>query len=133
MSTRRKTGAKPQQCPATKRDGEPCTGKPLASGYCFAHDPASREWRAQGGRGRSTVERVDKHLPGRLAPIVSGLEEAFAGVRKGTADPASAHALARLASALIAAYDAQRHEPSPGELLMRQKDDDLMLSLASDR
>jgi Family of unknown function (DUF5763) len=127
----RATGKNAQHCPATKRDGQPCTGKPLASGYCFAHDPESREWRRKGGQQRATPERVDKRLPGRLAPIVSGLEEAFAGVRKGDFDPQRAHALARLASALISSYDAMDHEKGPGFRAMDEQLDQLMLSLAS--
>jgi hypothetical protein len=127
----RTAGKNAQQCPATKRDGQLCTGRPLASGYCFAHDPAGKEWRRKGGQQRATPERVDKRLPGRLAPIVSGLEEAFAALRTGDYDPARAHALARLASALIGAYQASDHEPSPSDLAWREKHEALMWDLAT--
>lgn len=46
----------PRECRATTRDGAPCRGVPLASGYCHWHDEntadARREAAARGGRNR---------------------------------------------------------------------------------
>ena len=50
-------------CPAVKRDGELCGSvRVSASGYCFAHDPKSAEWRAMGGRARARKTRITKHM-----------------------------------------------------------------------
>jgi hypothetical protein len=105
-------GRNPQLCSASRRDGMPCTGKPLASGFCFAHDPHAGEWRRKGGQQRANGERAVKRLPSRLRPLVEGLETAFAQVLAGKLDAAQARALASLASSLLevyAAVDLERH------------------------
>ncbi|SRR5258706_7825232 len=98
MST---TDGIPQHCPAVRaRDGQPCAGKPTASGYCVAHDPHANAWRAKGGAAHSNVNRAAKLLPSRLQPIVSTLETAFYQVHAGELDVRRAVAMASLASAI---------------------------------
>ncbi|MCY4654425.1 MAG: hypothetical protein OXC95_14830, partial [Dehalococcoidia bacterium] len=54
-------GRRKRSCPATKRNGELCEVTIVsASGYCFAHDPESAEWRGEGGRGGGKKRRGTK-------------------------------------------------------------------------
>jgi hypothetical protein len=100
-------------CPAVrKRDGQPCTGKPTASGWCVAHDPHANEWRSKGGHKRSNAARALKLLPARLRPVVEALETAFTAacagelVGDGANDKDNAMLIAPLARALLAAVQA---------------------------
>ena len=66
------------RCPAVKRDGELCGSVRVSeSGYCFAHDPQSAEWRAMGGRARARKTRITKQMKDagvdRLFEILDGL------------------------------------------------------------
>lgn len=104
-----------QQCLATRKDGTPCQGTATASGYCFAHDPASREARAKGGRNRSNAARSLRMLPERLRPIADKLAAALDEVHSGVLDPRQASAMAALAGALVRVVQA-------GELEDRVRD-----------
>ena len=92
-----------QPCPATKRNGELC-GSTLVSvsGYCFAHDPESAEWRAMGGRAKSKKARARKKLRELgLEHMAESLEEMFDELREGNATAADARAMAGIASTLM--------------------------------
>jgi hypothetical protein len=99
-----------QRCPAFTRDGQPCQGKQTSSGYCIAHDPRANEWRARGGANSSAGNRAAKMLPSRLQPIVEGLERAFLAVETTNFDTKKANAMATVARALIAAFEAGEYE-----------------------
>ena len=86
-------------CPAVKRDGELCGSvRVSASGYCFAHDPQSVEWRAMGGRARARKTRATKHMKDagvdRLFEI---LDESFRKLSTQGRSPANLQAMARTA------------------------------------
>ena len=90
-------------CPAVKRDGEVCGSvRVSASGYCFAHDPQSAEWRAMGGRARARKTRVTKHMKDagvdRLFEI---LDESFRKLDAQERSPANLQAMARTADVMI--------------------------------
>ncbi len=79
-------------CPAIKRSGEVCGSERVAaSGYCFAHDPESAEWRAMGGRAKSKKARARKKLKELgLERLTESLEEMFDELHEGNAAPADA-------------------------------------------
>ena len=93
---------KDDPCPATKRSGEVCGSDRVgASGYCFAHDPESAEWRAMGGRARSKRKRAAKKMKeAGMSHILETLEEALEELRSGEGDPSSARAKARVAETI---------------------------------
>lgn len=88
-------------CRATRRDGTPCKGKPLADGLCFAHQANAQANRAKGGRNRSNAARSLKALPQRLQPVADLLCQAIEDVRDEKLDPRAASAMAALAGALV--------------------------------
>jgi hypothetical protein len=100
----------PQHCPAIKKDGQPCAGKPTASGWCVAHDPQANAWRARGGAARSNANRAAKLLPSRLRPIGEELELAFREVHTGILEARTGQAMAAIASALVRVYLAGEQE-----------------------
>ena len=95
-----------QHCPATRKDGRPCTASSGPSGYCIGHSPNAIEARRQGGRGRSRVARAGKLLPERLKPVAESLETALKEVHDGRIDPRIATAMASLAGALGRVFQA---------------------------
>lgn len=92
------------RCPARrKRDGQPCTGKQTASGFCVAHDPRANEWRKQGGAASSTANRAAKLMPSRLRPLVEKLEATFDELYSGDRPrPAQLRAAAIMATVAMA-------------------------------
>ena len=97
----RETPSDTQRCASTRRDGEPCTAKAGALGYCIGHAPGALEARRKGGRKASRAERAGKLLPARLQPVVSLLEDALGEVHRGELEPRAASAMASLAGALV--------------------------------
>lgn len=87
-------------CPATRKDGTPCQGKPTNSGFCVAHDPRALSWRIIGGHSRRNANRAEKLLPSRLQPVVKMLEQAFQELYDGERTPQSATALATVAMSI---------------------------------
>ena len=90
-------------CPAVKRDGELCGSVRVSeSGYCFAHDPQSAEWRAMGGRARARKTRITKQMKDagvdRLFEI---LDESFRKVSAQERSPANLQAMARTADVMM--------------------------------
>ena len=63
-------GKSPPVCRATRADGEPCTVRALADGYCFAHSQTTASKRhtarATGGRNKGTGARLSKVMPASL-------------------------------------------------------------------
>ena len=105
-----------KHCQASRRDGHACGATPQDNGWCFSHDPGRAADRAtayrRGGENRSTRARLERRMTPRLRGVVRRLEGAMAAVEAGTMDPRTGTALATLARALIAAYEA-------GELELR--------------
>jgi len=97
----RETPSDTQRCTSTRRDGEPCTAKAGALGFCIGHAPGAQEARRKGGHGKSRAKRAAKLLPTRLQPVVSLLEDALGEVHRGELDPRAASAMASLAGALV--------------------------------
>lgn len=90
------------QCVATKKNGSPCSGRPiLKSDHCVAHHPEASVWRSQGGRAKSNVERAYARFPEGLKPIVGGLITAFEQTHTGELEPRAAQAMASVSSSLI--------------------------------
>ena len=106
------------RCNATRRDGTPCATAARASGYCFAHDPALAEVRAdacrRGGRGRSNVARLRKKMPPDLCDVLDQLMQALEGTYGGQLEPRAATAMATLCGAIVRVYEL-------GELAERVK------------
>src|SRR5207248_7258137 len=95
-------------CNATRRDGSPCTAPVRASGYCFYHDPAFTEKRAQGrrlgGYARSNVARFHKQAPEELRDVLGQLMQALGVTYGGQLEPRAATAMATLCSAIVRLY-----------------------------
>lgn len=89
-----------ERCRAVRRDGQPCQGKAIADGLCFAHSAATMESRQRGGRATRSSERAAKLLPARLRGLVAELEEAFSEVHRGDLDARQGTAMASIALAI---------------------------------
>jgi hypothetical protein len=104
------------RCIATRRDGVPCATAARASGYCFAHDPALAEVRAdacrRGGRNSSHVARIQKKAPQELRDVLDQLMQALDETYGGQLEPRVAGAMATLCGAIVRVYEL-------GELAMR--------------
>lgn len=102
------------RCPARRKDGAPCTGRALSSGYCFAHDPALQarrdEGKRRGGEHRRTAHRIERLTPVSLRPVLEHLLDAMKRVDKGEMGPSQATALAALAGAVCRVYDVAEME-----------------------
>lgn len=95
-----------QRCPALRRDGEPCTARATASGFCVGHDPQAQANRAKGGRSTRKSERALKLLPERLRPVADLLSRGLVEVYDGDLEPRQAAAMASLAGALVRVVQA---------------------------
>jgi hypothetical protein len=74
--------------------------------WCFAHAPASAQWRAKGGHNRSNVARAEAALPPRLKQVEGVLSNTLAQVYRGTMEPRQATAVAAVASAIVRVLQA---------------------------
>ncbi len=101
-------------CPASTKTGKPCHGRPAESGYCFAHDPATKDKReaarVKGGENSSHAARLEKLLPSRLRPTFDRLEAAMKEVHEGRLDPRQATAMASVAGAMVKIIKAGEEE-----------------------
>lgn len=85
-----------RQCPATKRNGESCSGSvPPGKYHCWFHDPANSDKRrraaSRGGRGNRTAVSKDLHklledltervISGELEPYPASVAGQLTGVR----------------------------------------------------
>ena len=93
-----------QPCPATKRNGEICNSTRISqSGFCFAHDPESLEWRRMGGYAKSEQHgkpRVRPIKDPRLDSMANSLQEILAELGSQPPTPNSARAMARIVDSI---------------------------------
>ena len=86
----------------------------MESGYCFAHDPVTKDKReaarVKGGENSSHAARLEKLLPSRLRPAFDRLEAAMKEVHEGRLDPRQATAMASLAGAMVKVIKAGEQE-----------------------
>jgi hypothetical protein len=91
-----------------------------ASSFCFTHDPARSDERAQahrrGGRNSATIVRLRGLIPPRLVPIFDVLENALAEVHAGQLEPGRANAMANITRAMVAVLQAGELEERLREL-----------------
>ena len=110
-------------CQARRKNGEPCTGRALASGYCFAHDPALATKRraayAQGGRHKKNERRAEKLMPSGLAQIAEVLKATIAGTLQDRIDPRRATAVAALCGVYVRCHQVGVVEAEQAELAAR--------------
>ncbi len=103
-------------CSASTKTGKPCHGRPGESGYCFAHDPATKDKReaarVKGGENSSHAARLEKLLPSRLRPTFDRLEAAIKEVHEGRLNPSQATAMASLTGAMVKVIKAGEEEAS---------------------
>ena len=83
--------------PATKRNGEACGSKRVgASGYCFAHDPESAEWRARGNRANSRKNQAIRRLKeAGVGHLVKTMEDGLKGLDSGDVSASDLRAMSR--------------------------------------
>ena len=65
-------------CPATKRDGSPCTlPSNSSSGLCWAHDPKNAEQRRRGQSrgGRKKPSRELQELKGSIREVIEAVRD----------------------------------------------------------
>jgi hypothetical protein len=112
-----------EQCRATRRDGQRCTGRALPNELvCFAHSPSVEEIRrrgAQGGTNRRTAIRAARLGPGALAGVQQALFETLEGLQKGSVEPKQGTAIAVVAATLIKCREACVLELRLAETLRR--------------
>jgi hypothetical protein len=86
------------------------------SGYCFYHDPAFAEKRAQGrrlgGYASSNMARFQKKAPQELRDVLDQLMQALEETYGGQLEPRVATAMATLCGAIVRVYEL-------GELAVR--------------
>ncbi len=103
-------------CSAPTKTGKPCRGRPAESGYCFAHDPATKDKReaarVKGGENSSHAARLEKLLPSRLRPTFDRLETAIKEVHEGRLNPHQATAMASVAGAMVKIIKVGEEEAS---------------------
>src|SRR5207248_2318809 len=94
-----------KMCSATRRDGQQCTTRALASGFCFSHDPAGakrrKEASARGGRNKATVIRIAKGLPPELRDVQERLLGLLDRVEVGEVAARTASAIAAVAGRVL--------------------------------
>jgi len=103
-------------CAALTKSGNPCRRKPRESGYCFSHDPSTKDERdaarVKEGKNSSQAARLEKLLPSHLHPMFDGLEAAMKELREGRLDPRQATAMASLVGAMLKVIKAGEEEAS---------------------
>ncbi len=119
---------RPPVCRATRTDGEPCTVRALADGYCFAHSQTTagkrRTARATGGRNKGAAQRVQRLVPHELRPVLTLLLEALTETHEGTLPTQQATALAALAGAISRIYGTVEIEARMSAIERRVTDGD---------
>src|SRR4051794_23794480 len=102
------------KCNAMRRDGQPCRVAARPSGYCFYHDPAMAEARAQasrlGGVNHSNVARLKAAvrpdaMPAKLREVLNHLIGALDETYDGQLEPQVARAMATLSGAIVRMYE----------------------------
>ena len=107
----------PGRCPATNRDGAPCSGQADASGWCRWHDPARAEERRRnavnGGKAKSNRSRARKQVIGLAmtpAELSGVLSDTLRRTLAGELEPGVANAAANISRALLAVREATEVE-----------------------
>ncbi len=92
----------------------------LPSGFCAMHDPdrqaEMQASRAQGGRNKSRLARVEKLVPSTLRPVLLLLLDVLTEARDGTIAPAQANAVASIAGAIVKVYSSATVEQQIADL-----------------
>jgi hypothetical protein len=93
-------------CIATRKDGQPCTVRPINdSEYCIMHDPERETQRqaakAVGGRNRAKLARAGKNLPPHLADAQQRLLDLIGEVHAGTIPARAAEVIGGLVGRLL--------------------------------
>ncbi len=103
-------------CAAPTKSGNPCRRKPRESGYCFSHDPSTKDERdaarVKEGKNSSRAARLEELLPSHLRPMFDGLEAAMKELREGRLDTRQASAMASLVGAMVKVIKAGEEEAS---------------------
>ena len=103
-------------CPAPTKTGKPCRGRPRESGYCYSHDPSTKDERdaarVKKGKDSSQAAQLEKLLPSHLRPMFDGLEAAMKELSEGRLDTRQASALASLVGAMLKVLKAGEEEAS---------------------
>jgi hypothetical protein len=94
------------KCTATRRDGSPCRAWAVINGLCIGHQPNAAEARTRGGRNSSRAARAGKLVPSRLRPVLERLDKALGETHEGKLSSKQASAMASLARAIVAVYQA---------------------------
>ena len=100
-----------EQCTTIKANGERCRGVSIeGSPHCFAHAPEMRDRKiagnAKGGRHKSSMVRLERMMPARLAPVYERLEEVLDQLHKGKLDPRIAMAMSSVTRTMVALVQA---------------------------
>ncbi len=103
-------------CKSSTKSGKPCRRKPRESGYCFSHDPSTKDERSAArvkeGKNSSQAALLEKLLPSHLRPMFDRLEAAMKEVREGRLNPSQASAMASLVGAMLKVIKAGEREAS---------------------
>ena len=110
-------------CMGRNAAGKPCTAQPVRpSGWCYFHDPAlaeeRAEWRRKDGRSRSNEARAKKQIPAPMTAVeLEGLlSQVLKAVIVGKIEPGVATAAAGVARAMIEVAKVGRLERQIAEL-----------------
>ncbi len=111
------------KCSTVKRDGTNCGGIPLASGLCWAHDPAVRDRadaaRRKGGENKANARRAAKHIPADMKALASQLMEAITECYAGDLEPRRLTAMGTAAGAIVRIHETAELEGRLEELERR--------------
>ena len=101
-------------CKSSTKSGNPCRRKPRESGYCYSHDPATKDKReaarVKEGKDSSQAAQLEKLLPSHLRPMFDGLEAAMKELSEGRLDTRQASALASLVGTMLKVLKAGEEE-----------------------
>jgi hypothetical protein len=103
------------ECKSLTKYGNPCKAKPMANGYCFKHNPETRE---QDIQSCSEGGKANKHsIPDLEAVEINSVQDipdfivsVINEVRTGETDIKTANAMGYLTGHLIKAYDTAELE-----------------------
>jgi hypothetical protein len=103
-----------RRCPATKRNGDRCSGKvPLGAYHCWFHDPKNADKRrrgaARGGRGNRARTKLTRDMHAYL-------EQLAEDVRSGTLEPYPASVMNAIAKTRLAILEYERRARETDEL-----------------
>jgi hypothetical protein len=102
-----------ESCPATNAAGNSCKMRPMASGYCMAHDPARAQERQAERRRGGSLRAAHEALAREKAELVAryGLEGDLPSLE-------SVEALGAYLSTVAARVEARQLTPAQGNTLV---------------